>query len=187
MVNYSRAILYKITSPLTGKVFIGCSVSGFSQVQAAHVYNLRGIRKQSYVGMEYEHQPDDPVLTLIKKVPCKSKQELQQIHQECIDEHMRLDFILSNKNRAAIGEINCKCGGKYMSNRKQHHKDTIQHRLYLKENNPVEAKDKNDIYGTPMKPVISLACVCGGRYAKNHIKKHQQSQRHTNFITQSQT
>ena len=75
-----------------------------------------------------------------------------------------------------------------MSNRKQHHDETVQHRRYLEENNPVETKDKNDVYGNPLKTVMSMTCVCGGRYVKNHIKKHQQSQRHTNFInTQSQT
>ena len=101
---------------------------------------------------------------------------------------MRLGFILSNKYRATVGEITCNCGGNYMSNRKKDHLETIQHRRYLAENNPAETKDKNDVYGNPLKTVISLTCVCGGRYAKNHIKKHQQSQRHTNFInTQSQT
>ena len=94
MVNYSRAILSRI-SLYAEKVFIGCSVSVFSQVQAVHVHNLRATRNLPYLGMEYEYHPDDPILTLIKKVPCKSKAELQQIHQECIDEHLRLGFILN--------------------------------------------------------------------------------------------
>ena len=174
MANYQNGKLYKITSAMTNKIYIGATIVDFlSKVIANHRY----ARFFEFMASHEILQYDDADIYLISHAPCSNKDEFQQIKKACMDKHISEGFILTNKVKPIIKT--CECGASYKN--KRDHFETRKHKQYL-ETTSHEPKPDTVKYQFIRNGSTPHNCECGGKYIQNRIKNHQNTKKHKDFM-----
>ena len=156
MVNYGEAKIYQIRSHQTEKVYVGSTCQKLSSRMASHRANYKCYLKNKYHYMTAFEiiKFGDAYIELIKKIPCKDKEELHK--QEglyirklnCVNkfmpdrkpkeskkayrlsEHGKAKEKAYQKMRRTI-KFNCPCDGTFSLGRGARHRRTFKHKKYL--------------------------------------------------------
>ncbi|CAM9745242.1 unnamed protein product, partial [Ectocarpus fasciculatus] len=78
MNKYSQAIIYKLTSPSTNKIYIGSTAQKISDRMAKHKYCYK--KNKTYLTAFELLSYDDCEIEIIEHFPCNNRKELE--HRE---------------------------------------------------------------------------------------------------------
>jgi hypothetical protein len=166
MVNYGKTKIYKIWSPLGDKIYIGSTTKEYlSQRMVQHRYEykiyLENNKKHCMSVIIFkEYGIDNCFIELIESKECINKEDQQRLEGKY------------------IRELNCvnKCRPDVTID------ETIERIKTYKKQYRENHKDEISIYNK-----IKCNCICGSKYNKTHKLRHEQTEKHLNFINQSQS
>jgi len=151
-----EAFIYKITSPNTDKIYIGCTTRTLIRRLNMHKYQ----KDKSGTTSKEILDAGDATIELIEKVKCNDRKELYEKERE---------YISSNKNicvnQKSIYKDDEECKKEYQAKHKE------EKREYDKKRRE-ELKDKLN---------EKIQCECGGCYLIRHKSTHIKTKKHLNY------
>lgn len=179
--RYSKGLFYKITSPNTDKVYVGCTTRSLNDRLNEHHRAFRFHNRHPTLNYGYcssykviEHgnatitlideltnitsrELFDKERELIRSIPCVNAREVIVLSDEEI-KHRRRQYYEANKEK-----IN-----QYSKN-------------YYEANKEKMKQYGKNIYATKYKQ--QTICECGGKYTLLNKKRHSKTKKHMNYIT----
>ena len=196
MPNYQNSKIYKIWSPSCNEIYIGATTQKlhyrFGKHKTTYKRFINGKIKISTKSREILKY-DDAKIELIKYCPCNSKEELNSIEAE---------YIRNTENC-----INLKIPGRTKKQWSEDNKERIndQKKIYNEKNKSEIAKKKKihyeknkqkrletmKIYRENNKQKIAeqakqkIKCECGSTISRGSKYNHERSEKHKNFLVES--
>ena len=139
MVNYQNAKIYKIWSPSTDKIFIGCTTENLLSQRIAHhisEYKRYLSGKDNIKSTSYDIiSLGDAVIELIELFPCNSKDELlkRQAYHINLNKDICINKTVYNPKKP---RFDCECGSQMNLKNKYIHMMSDMHKsIMLLKNN----------------------------------------------------
>ena len=193
-----EAFIYKITSPNTDKIYIGCTTKTLIERLNMHKYNKDRHNTTSKEILD----AGDATIELIEKLECNDKKELYQKERE---------YISSNKdicvNQRAIYKDEKEQGAQWREkNREKIRAYDAELRKKKRELNPpaprlteeqikqnkkeyqAKHKEEKKEYDKKRREELKdklnekIECECGGCYVAHHKSTHYKTLKHMNYI-----
>ena len=169
---YHCSKIYKITNNINDSIYIGATTQSLKRRFSNHISECRNPIMKSLIK---EHGKDCLKIELIKEVSCDNKKELDVLEKSFIKE---------------LGDMNRSIPSRTRSEHYQDNRSYIlerQHKYYInnKELLCEKAKEyrlKNDEYLKSYKNECIVCDICGHNTSRNHVKRHQSTQRCKSFI-----
>jgi len=170
MVNYGNGKIYKIVSSYTDMIYIGSTTKKYlSQRMDTHRQDLIKWmnNKRNFVSSYPILLYEDARIVLLETYPCTCIDELRAREQHYIN--LYCDIVV-NHHKAYTGlnkkEYHKQYDKQFYKNNKENKKQSAIQRYYA---NKKQINQKND-------------CVCGGKYTTNNKVKHENTQKHQDYI-----
>ena len=165
--DFSKGMIYRIVCNITGDVYIGSSVQTCAQRLSKHVDHHKRWKKDNtkYTSSYIILARNDYKIILVESYPCKNNDELRAREQFWINQTECVNKIRAHNTPEQI---------------------LLQHAEW-KINNKEHIKTTNAEYYTNNKEKIKqvITCECGSEFQICEKSRHNKSQKHTTFISQS--
>ena len=206
MPDYSKGQIYKIVDVGFNKCYIGSTVETLPQRMTKHRnhYKMYQEGRHNYIHlfkMFDEFGVENCKIYWIEDYACNSKKELEAReghyieNTDCVNKRRegrskqqwtRDNLEKVREQKRILGQTD-----KYKAKRKEHYENNKEEILAKHKedriNNPEKYKEKNKIHyqkskETQLKP---YTCVCGSTVCHNGKARHEKTQKHQQFINQS--
>ncbi len=185
MPDYQNAKIYKLVNDTLGLTYYGSTTKKLSVRKGQHKYQSTRKNTTSKLLFQGEGKVD---IVLVEKFPCNDKEEL----------NMRERFYIEN-NECVNKNVPGRTGKEYYENNKE--QICEQNKEYHQKNKEQICERKKDYYQNNKEQIIEqmkeyyqankdkiqqkINCECGGRYIFKNKKRHLETKKHKNFISDS--
>ena len=158
MPDYSKAKIYKITSPHTNEIYIGSTIQLLTKRKASHVSKFKNhiLGKYPYTTSFKLIELGDIDICLLEEYPCENKEQLHARERYYVDNNACVNKDKSYRTNPDYKE---RCiqvlNDKYYVSTKEHKLE--QDRIRNK---------------------IKMICECGATINKQHHIRHEKSKKH---------
>ena len=204
MPNYQNGKIYTIRCKSNPNlIYVGSTIQLLCKRIARHKFNSKCLTN-ILLYKTINNNWDDWYIELFENYPCNNKEELHKREGQVIREIGTLNIVINkrtkeeyrNDYKEEIKEYQSKYREenkeKIKERDKKYHeknRDTIldKHKDYYKNNKEI-LLEKNKIYREEKKEEIKkkrseiIKCECGCEITKIHLKRHQKSKKHNDFI-----
>jgi GIY-YIG catalytic domain len=181
MPEYKQGKIYAIRSNQTDQVYIGSTTQALCVRMAEHRRDYKKFlsKKHNYVTSFELIKIPGAYIELLEEFPCTNKEQLLKREGEVIR------ATANCVNRCIAGRTKQEYGKQYRVDNEQKVK---QYRKQWYADNKQEINEQHKQYRINNKEQLYAkqkakhACLCGGKYTHQHKTRHEQSQKHQNYL-----
>ena len=184
MRDYSQGKIYCIRSHETDLIYIGSTIQPLSIRMGKHRDSYKRYLKTGKSN-EYSYKifelDDKPYIELIKNYPCSCLDELRREEGKTIRLMECINKNVPGRTPKEYREDNKEKMKEYQKEYTKHNKDKKKEydKKYYEDN---KEKKKQYYKANQEKFKQKFTCLCGGKYTCKHKAKHEQSNKHKQFI-----
>ena len=190
--KYQHGKIYKIVDVGYKKCYIGSTCESLSQRMARHRQKYKSYLKgraentRSFFLFD-EFGVDNCKIELIENFCCNSKMELLKQEGQHIRNNERVNKLIAGRSNAEYRKIyeNENREQIRLKNQEWYKKNKEYRRNYRKEYNANNRNKAHEHYESKKTQLLEKKiCECGKTYTYQHKKRHEQSQKHQNYLKQ---
>ena len=162
MVNYSDGKIYKLVNNVDDKIYVGSTCGTLRLRKSTHKSHAQRQKIKDRTVYKHLNQVGwgNVEIILIENCECKSRDELHRRERYWIDElKPELNKNIPRRTYAEWYQVN-------KEDIKQRHKE-------YRENNKEKIKQRE---------TQKIACACGKTATRGHLKRHERSKKHQNYL-----
>lgn len=191
--KYNNGKIYKIVDIGYNKCYIGSTCESLSQRMARHKQKYKSYLQgktentRSFFLFD-EFGTDNCKIELIELYPCNSKMELLKQEGYHIRENVCVNRIISGRtNKEYRDEFKDNISKKhkeYYYENWEYHRE--QKKIYNEINKDKIQQKHRDYFQTNKEKLMERKlCKCGQFYTTQHIRRHEKTQKHQNYLKQT--
>lgn len=207
MPNYQNGKIYILKSKIGNMRYYGSTVRTLKQRLNEHKTNKKRYEngkttsyKTSYQILDY----DDYEISLVEDFSCSSKQELETRERwfiennECVNKYIptrsKKEYYkehekeLKEKKKKYYDDHKQEINERNKKYYKEHEKEIKEYNKEYRQRNKQELSQQKKLYREKNKDKIKekqkikITCVCGAELTKRHIRRHERSKKHQQFL-----
>jgi hypothetical protein len=208
MVNYQEGRIYRLVCNVTGLVYIGSTTQPLYKRKYGHTKDYERWKegKTNYVTSFKIIENGDYDIFLIEDCPCDTREQLMRRERYWIEQTECVNRCIPTRTNKEYREANA---DRYREQRKLYYQNNIErfkeeHKQYRCANaerikaylqqyrqdntNKVRMSEYSRHYNQANSDRIKalksekVLCECGGSSTRNHIRRHEQSKQHTDWV-----